>query len=103
MANKREYLDWLQVAVQHLHKCGAVWRETVPVHEVLRGPTLWRGEVQVFDPTGHPKAQRHSAWSHPDGPQDRKEKSVAVLQIPPVTGPQEAVRAAVVAETRRKK
>lgn len=103
MANKREYLDRLQLAIQHLHKCGAVWRQTVPVHEVFRGETVWRGRVEVFDLTGHPKAQRCFAWSHPEGPGNRNEKFIAVLAIPPVTGPQEAVKAAIVAENKRAK
>jgi hypothetical protein len=103
VANKREYLDRLQVAIQHLHNCGAVWRESVPVHEMFRGKTVWRGDVEVFDLTGHPKAQRCYAWSHPDGPDNRNEPFVAVLEIPPVVGPQAAVKAGIVAEIRRKK
>jgi hypothetical protein len=55
VANKREYLDRLQVAIQELHKCGAAWRETVPVHEVFRGETVWQGEVEVFDLNGPPR------------------------------------------------
>jgi hypothetical protein len=101
VANKREYLDRLQVAIQHLHKCGAVWRESVPVHEVFQGKTVWQGEVEVFDLTGHPKAQECFAWSYPDGPKNQNEKFVAVLAIPPVTGPQAAVKAAIMAEIRR--
>ncbi len=102
MANRREYLDRLQVAIQHLHNCGAVWRESVPVHEVFRGKTVWRGDVEVFDITGHPKAVHCYAWSHPDGPGNRNERFVAALAIPPVTGPQEAVKAAIVARIRGK-
>jgi hypothetical protein len=103
VANKREYLDRLRVAVQHLHKCGAVWRESVPVHEVFRGKTVWRGDVEVFDLTAHPKAQRCYAWSHLDGQEDECTRFVAVLEIPPVVGPQEAVKAAIVAEIKQRK
>jgi len=35
VANKREYLDRLHIAIQELHTCGAIWRESVPVHEVF--------------------------------------------------------------------
>jgi hypothetical protein len=73
----------------------------VPVHEVFRGKTVWRGEVEVFDLTGHPKATRCYAWSHPDGPQNRNEKFVAVLEIPPVDSLTKAVRAAIVSQSRR--
>jgi hypothetical protein len=103
IANNREYLDRLQVAIQELHKCGAIWRESVPVHEVFRGQTVWQGEVEVFDLTGHPKAKRCYAWSHPEGPDDRGERFVTVLEIPPVKDPRSAVQVAVVSEFRNRK
>jgi len=68
--NKQEYLDRLQVALQHLHKCGAVYVKTVPVHEVFQGQTVWQGEVEVFDISGHPKTQRAYGWSHREGLND---------------------------------
>lgn len=79
MKNKREYLD-------RLHNCGAVWRETVPVHEVFRGKTAWQGHVEVFALTGHPKAKRAYAWSHREGPNDQGERFVTVLEIAPGKG-----------------
>ena len=75
VANKQDYLAQLQTAVQHLHGCAAVWRETVPVHEVFQGKTAWQGTVEVFDLIGHSKAKRAYAWQY----QDKKEiKTVAV-------------------------
>ena len=103
MANTQDYLARLQVAVQELHKCGAVHRESVPVHEMFQGKTVWQGQVEVFDLNGHPKAQRAYAWSHREGPDDQGERFVAVLEIPPVKDPKTAVRAAVVAEFGRTK
>ena len=103
MANKQEYIDRLQVAIQELHKCGAVHRQTVPVHEVFRGKTVWRGEVEVFDLTGHPKAQRCYAWSHLDGPNDERTRFVAVLEIPPVVSPETAVRVQIVKDAKKGK
>jgi hypothetical protein len=44
VANRQDYLDRLQVAVQ-----------TVPVHEVFKGQTVCQGDVEVFDLHGHPK------------------------------------------------
>ena len=46
VANKNEYLDRLKLAIEHLHRCGATWRKTVPVHEVFRGQTAWQGDVE---------------------------------------------------------
>ena len=98
VANKQEYLDRLQVAIQELHKCGAVYRETVPVHEAFHGQTVWRGEVEVFDLTGHPKALRCYAWSHLEGPNNQGERFVTVLEIPPVKDAQSAVKVAIVSD-----
>ena len=58
MENKQDYLARVQDAVSQLHDCGATWRETVPVHEIFRGQTVWQGEVEVFDLNGHPKPGR---------------------------------------------
>jgi hypothetical protein len=101
VANKRGYLDRLQVAVQHLHKCGAVHRRTVPAQETFRGQTVWQAAVEVSVLTGHPNAARCYAWSHQDGPDDQDERFVAALELPPATDPQTAVKVAVAAEIRK--
>ena len=98
MANKQDYLAKVQVAVSQLHNCGATWRESVPVHEIFRGETVWKGEVEVFDLTGHHKAKRCYAWSHPENADGTGERFVAVLEIPPVKSPETAVRASIVAD-----
>ena len=103
MENKQDYLARLQTAVQHLHSCAAIWRETVPVHEVFRGQTVWQGEVEVFDLAGHPKAKRAYGWSHREGKDDQGERFVAVLEIPPVVSPITAVRASIVADSKKRK
>jgi hypothetical protein len=84
-----------------LHGTGATWRKTVPVHEVFRGQTVWRGEVEVFDLTNHPKAKRCYAWSHRDGPDDQGERFVAVLEIPPVESAKTAVQASIMADAKK--
>jgi len=99
----KEYIERLQMAVQHLHECGAVHRETVPVQEVFQGWTIWKGNVEVFDLNGHPKAKRAYAWSHRAGRNDSDERFVAVLEIPPVTSPESAVKIAIAAEVKGKK
>jgi hypothetical protein len=103
VANKAEYRQRLQVAIQELHKCGAVHRQTVFVHEKFRGQTVWTGEVEVFDLTGHPKAKRGYAWSHADGPNDQNERFVTVLEIPPVSSAETAVRVSIVADSKKRK
>ena len=103
MANKQDYLDRLQVTVQQLHNCGAVWRESVPVTEIFGGKTIWKGEVEVFDLTGHPKANRAYGWSHPDGVDNKTERFVAVLEIPPVDSPEVAVKMAIYSDIKKDK
>ena len=88
----------LKLAVERTHGGTASFVQSVPIHEEYNGQTVWDGTVAVFDLTGHPKATRAYAWSYelPDG----KRRFFAVLHIPPIIGPREAVRAAIVAEAR---
>lgn len=102
VANKT-YIERVQLAVEHLHKCSAVHRSTVPVEEVFQGKTIWKGKVEVFDLSGHAKAKRAYAWSHLDGKDDSDERFVAVLEIPPVISPETAVKVAIAAEVKGKK
>lgn len=99
--NKQDYIAQVQVAVQQLHNCGAVWRETVPVHEVFKGKTVWQGDVEVFDLHDHAKAKRCYAWSHLDGKNDERTRFVAVLEIPPVDSAQKAVQVQIVSDSKR--
>lgn len=103
MANKQDYLARLQLAVEHLHKCGAVHRDTVPVHEVFQGQLVFEGDIEVFDLNGHPKAKRCYAWSHPDGATNRDERFVAVLELPPVESALTAVRVSIVSDSKKRK
>jgi hypothetical protein len=101
VANK-DYIERLKQVIFHLHKADAKHIGTVPVHEVFRGETVWKGEVEVFDLTGHPKAKRAYGWSHPEGKDDKDERFVAVLEIPPVKSAQTAVQASIVAELKKR-
>ncbi len=87
----------------HGVNCGAVWRSTVPVHEVFNGQTVWQGDVEVFDLFKHPKAKRAYAWSHLDGAKDERERFVAVLEIAPVDSAQKAVQVQIVKDVKGNK
>lgn len=93
-----DYIDRLQKAIRDLHGCESQYLETVEVTETFQGKTVWQGDVEVFQIRGHPMAQRAYAWSHVAGTNDQETRYVAVLELPPVTSPQTAVRAAVMAE-----
>ena len=102
MESKQDYLVKLSAAISRLHHCGAVYRETVPVHEIFQSQTVWQGEVEVFDLTGHPNASRAYAWSRRDGVTDETERYVTVLELPPVTSPLMAVRASIMADAKKR-
>ena len=101
MASK-QYIERLKLTVEQLHNCCAVHSETVPVHEIFRGETVWQGEVEVFDLTGHSKAKRAYGWSHREGRNDQGERFVTVLEIPPVESAVTAVRASIVADAKKR-
>ncbi|MGD1018438.1 MAG: hypothetical protein ABSA12_03880 [Verrucomicrobiia bacterium] len=66
--------------VAELHGCDSKHVESVPVHEVFRGKTLWEGDVEAFDLIGHPKAKRCYGWTCGE-----PEEFITILELPPVT------------------
>jgi hypothetical protein len=86
----------LRQAVESQHGGRATLVQSVPVSDAFEGQPAFHGTIAVFDLAGHPKATRAYAWTRelPDG----KVRTYAVLHLPPVTSPQDAVRAAIVAE-----
>ena len=91
----------LQRAVEGMHACKATLVQSVPVKERHGNATVWEGVVHVFDLKGHLMANRAYAWSSPIKGSDKR-RFFAVLHEGPVTGPVEAVRAAIVAEHQSK-
>jgi len=92
----------LKQAVESQHGGFAILAQSVPVKETFGGKTVWEGVVHVFKLTGHPQATQAYAWSSPIEGSDKR-RFFAVLHMPPVTSPVEAVRAAIVAEQRSNK
>src|SRR5438132_4908671 len=87
----------LKEAIEAQHGGTATLAQSVPVLETFEGQTVWEGVVHVFNLEGHPKATRAYAWSSPiEG--STKRRFFAVLGIPPIMSPLDAVRAAIVAE-----
>ena len=85
----------LRGAIRAMHGCESRHVASKPVREVFRGVIAWQGVVEEFDLIGHPKAKTCYAWSYRDG--DRLE-FVAVLALPPVDSPENAVKVAIAAE-----
>ena len=92
----------LKEAIESQHGGTAMLVQAAPVKETFESQTVWEGVVHVFDLAGHPKATRAYAWSSPiEG--STKRRFFAVLHIPPITSPLDAVRAAIIAEQRKKR
>src|SRR5213080_1496822 len=91
--------EQLKRAIESQHGCTATLVQSVPVKESFDGKTVWDGVVHIFTIHGHPKASKGYAWSSPIEGSDKR-RFFAVLHLPPVTSPLEAVRAAIVAENR---
>jgi hypothetical protein len=89
--------DQLKQAVESQHGGIATHIQSMPVHESHNGLTIWNGAVQIYDLTDSPSgATRAYAWSY--GLEDGRRRIFAILHAGPVTGPREAVKAAIVAE-----
>lgn len=95
------YLALLQRAIEERHKCRAVHKESVHVHESIDQQTVWTGEVEVFDLANHSEAAYCYAWWHREkGPASNVLNSeelrlITVLGKRPVDSPQMAVRTAI--------
>lgn len=94
--HKADYIARLQMTIQHLHNCAAIWRATVPVHEVFEGKTVWQGDVECFDLAGHPKAKHCYSWSYGE-----PEEIIAILELPPIQNAQDAVKVGVAYQIRK--
>jgi hypothetical protein len=91
------YIEELQDVIKLLHDSESTHVETVPVKEVFEGKTVWDGEVEVFDLHDHPKTSRVYAWTYEADNAEQK-RHVTVLQIPPATTPENAVKASIMAD-----
>ena len=87
----------LKHAVESQHGGTATLIQSMPIRETFGRQTVWEGVIHTFDLQGHPKATRAYAWSSPiEG--STKRRFYAVLHVPPIRGPLDALRAAIVAE-----
>jgi hypothetical protein len=93
MAKRLEYLPLLSARIERAHQCYAVHRESVHVHEMVDGQTVWKGEVEVFDLIGHAEAKICYAWWYEE--RDRGLRVVTVLEKPPIDSPAMAVKFAI--------
>jgi hypothetical protein len=93
-------IEELKAIIHELHGAEATHRESVPVHEMFGGQTVWQGTVEVFDLKGHPKTDTAYAWSHDTDDPKNPRRHVTVLHIDPALSPLAAVRASLIQEFR---
>jgi hypothetical protein len=93
-------VDELRDIIRKLHGVEARHRNSVHVHEVFQGKTVWQGIAEVFDLKGHPKTDTAYAWSHDTDDPENPRRHVTVLHIDPALSPLKAVRAAIMQEYR---
>jgi hypothetical protein len=94
-------IERLQERIRTADGCKSRHVRSVPIHEMHAGRTIWQGVVEVFELQDHRTAELAYAWSY-EGDDGRPVDTV-VLGVPPINGPQDAVRAADVAEHRGRK
>jgi len=94
------YIEDLRDIIRRLHGAEATHVESVPVKETLKGQTVWEGIVEVFDLAGHATAHRVYAWAHETDDPDKPVRHVTVLHLHPIKSAQDAVRVAIMQETR---
>ena len=80
----------LKRAIRRKYKCQAEHVDSRLVVDRLEG-RIWRGQVEVFELTGHPLVGRCYAWF-----EERSDRLVCQtkLKIGPVSSPQKAVHVA---------
>ena len=100
ITTNQEHTERVRLTLEHLLHCMATHCGTVPVHEVFKGQTVWKGDVEAFALEGHPKATKAYGWSEGQGD---KERFFAVLELPPVKSALDAVRASIVADAKQRR
>jgi Protein of unknown function (DUF1524) len=99
MADLNDQIPELQRAVEQMHNCQATFLENAAASEWFQGKPVWQGIVHIFRadraPHGYPLLCVILSHGNSD-----KRRFFAVLHIPPITSPREAVRAAIVQEYR---
>ncbi len=89
-------LEKLREVIERRYDCRAEHVDSVRVVEMMGFKKVWEGVVEVFEITGHPEAKRCYAWRSFAGTEP---ECVTILEAPPVTSAQMAVRVAIASGT----
>lgn len=94
---KPHRIDQLAAGVKRIYGCDATWIRTHPASKDWYGDFASDGVVQVYELSGHDRAERCYVWNYQ---QHGQWYYTTLLEIPPVSDPESAVKAGV---TRRRK
>ncbi len=86
------YLANLAKAILDLHGCASTHSGTSHVIEYWQGSKVFEGDIETFTLSGHPQASLAFAWAFHNGTEPQY---IAVLNVPPIHDPSDAVRAAI--------
>ena len=92
MSSKPHTIDNLAAGVQKLYGCDAVWIQTHLAHKDWYGDFATNGVVQVYELADHNRAKRCYVWNYE---QHGQWYYTTLLEIPPVSDAESAVRAGV--------
>jgi len=94
-------IERLRKAILDLHGCDSRHAASIAVQETFQDKTAWKGVVEVFELVNHPHAKEAYAWSYETDAGETRH--VAILAVPPIDSPADAVRAAIIAESQKSK
>ncbi len=99
-ATPDEFRAAIVAAILSEHRCDAVYLDRVAVTEIVRGKTLWDGDVFVLGLIGHARAARCYAWMDPAS--GGEVRVVAILHENHIDSPRNAIRDWLVREFKRR-
>ncbi len=91
-------IERLQKEILDLHGCDSMHAGSITVHETFQDKTAWRGVVEVFFLPSHAKTKMAYAWSYNE---DGQTGFVAILGIPPINSPNDAVQAYIASQKKK--
>lgn len=86
-------IDFLSQRIRARFSCECLHIRSAPVKVFHQGKTRWSGMVEVFHLLHHPHASECYAWTTPQ--LGGISEPVMYLNLSPISGPEEAVRAHV--------
>jgi len=92
-----KYLEELRNAIRATHGCESRHVSTSRVRGMFEDRLAWQGEVETFDLIGHATAKRCHAWGYEENGQLH---ATAMLELPPIHSPVDAVNIAIAAKAR---